>query len=226
MKRLFIGIALGLLIAAPVQAQSTVFEDAITVGDAYYKLGIYRKAEKRYIEALVEARNAGNQDQELLALRKLGDAYYMAGNFEDSEQIFRKALEVCEQLSGAEALPVVDELNNLVKSLRRQNKWSDAGPHIRRVITLRTKLLANNDRLISNSWLDLAVNLQREGRLDDSDMAFGKALVSRENALGAEHRSLTIILDQYAELLRQLNRTAEADSLELRSKTIKDKLED
>lgn len=225
MKRFFLGIAFGVIIALPAQAQSTVFEDAIATGDGYYRLGIYRKAEKRYLEALVEARNSGNQDQELLALRKLGEAYYLSGRFEESEQIFKKALEICEQISGSDALPVAGELNNVMKSLRRQNKWNDADPIIRRVITIRTKSLADTDRLISNSWLDLAVNLQRQGRLDDSNVAFGKALVSREHALGAEHRSLTVILDQYAELLRQLNRGSEAETMDQRSRTIKDKLE-
>jgi tetratricopeptide (TPR) repeat protein len=188
MKRFLLGITIGVIAATPVQAQSTVFDDAMTTGDAYYKLGIYRKAEKRYLEALVEARNCGNHEQELQALRKLGEAYYLSGNFEDSEQIFRKALELSEQVSGVEALPVVGELNNLVKSLRRQNKWNDADPHIRRVITLRTKLLPDTDRLISNSWLDLAVNLQRQGRLGDSDAAFGKARTRARTSAQKSHR--------------------------------------
>ncbi len=48
-----------------------------------------------------------------------------------------------------------------------------------------------------------------------------RASANAERALGTEHPDVVTVLENYAALLRQLNREAEAGALELRARTIR-----
>ncbi len=55
---------------------------------------------------------------------------------------------------------------------------------------------------------------------------FCRALDIRSRRLGPEHPKVADVLDKYAELLRDLDRTSEAEQLELRSETIRKTVND
>jgi Tetratricopeptide repeat len=57
----------------------------------------------------------------------------------------------------------------------------------------------------------------------EAESLFKRALAIREKALGPGHPNVAIVLENYAALLRSVNRGAEADKLETRVKEIREK---
>ena len=64
---------------------------------------------------------------------------------------------------------------------------------------------------------------RRTRKVREAEPLYKRALAIVEKTLGAEHPNVAIILSNYAELLRIMNREAEAVKLESRAKEIRAK---
>ena len=64
---------------------------------------------------------------------------------------------------------------------------------------------------------------QAQGRYAEAEPLHKRSLAILEKALGPEHPNVATSLENYAALLRETGRTAEADKLEARAKAIRDK---
>ncbi len=62
-----------------------------------------------------------------------------------------------------------------------------------------------------------------QGRCAEAEPLHKRSLAIREKALGPKHPHVATSLENYANLLRTTGRTAEADKMEARAKTIRDK---
>ncbi len=68
------------------------------------------------------------------------------------------------------------------------------------------------------AWLD-----HQQGNYAQAEPLYQRALAIREKALGAEHPNIAPGLENYAALLRDMGRDAEAEKMEARAKGIRAK---
>ena len=64
---------------------------------------------------------------------------------------------------------------------------------------------------------------QAQGRYTEAEPLYRRSLAIKEKALGPEHPNVAQGLENYAALLRETGRTAEADKMEARAKAIRAK---
>ena len=69
--------------------------------------------------------------------------------------------------------------------------------------------------------LDLGLLYAKRKDYSLAEESFRRALDIRERAFVVSHPKIAEVLDAYAELLRELDRTSEAEELELRSENIR-----
>ncbi len=69
----------------------------------------------------------------------------------------------------------------------------------------------------------MALLYEAQGRYAEAEPLYQRSLTIMEKALGPEHPNVATTLENYAELLRTMNRDAEAKSMEARAKAIRAK---
>ena len=62
-----------------------------------------------------------------------------------------------------------------------------------------------------------------QGRYAEAEPLYRRSLAIWEKALGPDHPNVATSFDNYAALLRETGRTAEADEMDARAKAIRDK---
>ena len=67
---------------------------------------------------------------------------------------------------------------------------------------------------------NLAVVYEAQGKYDGAEPLYQRALTLIEHTLGPEHPNMAAALDNYADLLRKMQREAEAETAETRAKAI------
>jgi tetratricopeptide (TPR) repeat protein len=76
---------------------------------------------------------------------------------------------------------------------------------------------------LRNSLNKLAVLYKVQGRYDEAEPLYKRDLAITEKALGPDHPHVATTLENYALLLRQIERDAEAAKMEARAKAIRAK---
>lgn len=76
---------------------------------------------------------------------------------------------------------------------------------------------AQKDDRVANLYNNLGNCLRNQGKHAEAENAYKTALEIRGAALGPLHASEVVILENYAKLLRGMNRTQEAEKLEKRA---------
>ncbi len=76
---------------------------------------------------------------------------------------------------------------------------------------------------VASSLNNLARLYHSQGNYEEAEPLYERALVIKEKVLGLEHPGLVGLLENYADLLRNLGRTAEADRLEAQAESIRAK---
>lgn len=150
-----------------------------------------------------------------ICLQDMALIEYLNFNFVEAEKLYEQALQITEAES-ADTLDAVTILYGIGRCKRRQKKWEEAEPILDRVISLRSKLLGDEHRLVSNSSLDLAINFDRQGKFAQAEPYYLKTLAIREKLWGKQSLGLTAVLEDYSKMLRKMGNNAPAAELESR----------
>lgn len=104
--------------------------------DGGYKAGQegrYAEAEKLFRTAIREAETANVQDATLaISLNGLAGSLQDQGKYADAEPIYKRALQLHEQLSGVESTGVAATLQDLAAPYKAQGKYAEAEPLYKR----------------------------------------------------------------------------------------------
>lgn len=190
------------------------FGSELTLGQDAYEDGDLPKAQLHFEAAVTELSEAGAHDKAYSeALNKLGNCYYMEGKFGEAESVFKKLVSLDEGLYGKNSIELASDVYSLLRPVRRLHRFLDAEPLIERVLGIRRSVLGEQDELVGNSWLDLAVNSHRLGKLPEAENAYIRAIAIREQ-FREQQNKVALALRMYAGLLRELNRNEEAEVIE------------
>jgi len=113
------------------------------------------------------------------------------------------------------------DLTKVAPPDRVRGENTEAEAHDRRALPFRKQALGSEEPTAAQSLTDLAFFFRTQRRYDLAESLFEWALSVREKTLGPDHLDVATSLENYADLLRQTHRKAEATVMEARAKAIR-----
>jgi len=193
--------------------QSTVeAELRSTIGEVYYAIGDYAKAEAMAREALDLWKKVLGPNHAKLAsaLNKLAEALLQRGKDAEAEALLRDALALGRTGPGND-LSVAHSLNDLALLRKRQGQFAEAEALHREGHAIFTKLLGYEHPDVAQSLNNAAAALGKQGKYAEAEPLFREALAMRIKLLGSGHPRVSDTLDNLAWMLKKQYKHAELE---------------
>jgi serine/threonine protein kinase/tetratricopeptide (TPR) repeat protein len=114
----------------------------------------------------------------------MGEVYHYLGRPAEAEAMYRRALELSQQLHGPDHPEVAQVMNNLAVTLVSWDKLEEAEPLYRKALTIRKSRLGEKDLSVAETLGNLSFLLRREFRLEEAEAAIREALTIQQAKLG------------------------------------------
>jgi len=197
----------------------------VHLGFFYMEQGKYEEAEPLHQRSLSIYEKVLGQDHPWTAtsLNNLAALYDDQGKYEQAEPLYQRALAIRERVLGPDHPDTSHSLNNLAALYDNQGKYEQAEPLYQRALAIRERVLGaeHPDTALSLYWL--AFIYSRKGEYEQSEKFYVRTLKIYGKALPPDHPYIAGALENYASLLRKMNRTTEAEPLEERARVIRTK---
>jgi tetratricopeptide (TPR) repeat protein len=144
---------------------------------------------------------------------------YQKGQEVNAEMFYLAALEDVEN-AGPEDPRLAATLNTLAVLYHSQRKYTQAEAFYQRVLRLLEQTVGPEHPTLATTLNNLAVVYEAQGEYSRAEPLYQRALTLLEHTLGPEHPNLAAALENYADLLRKMQREAEAENAEGRAKAI------
>jgi tetratricopeptide (TPR) repeat protein len=156
-------------------------------------------------------------------LNYLGYYLWQRGEYEQVESLHQRALAINEETLGAEHTNTAASLAHLGFFYRNQRKYELAEPLYQRALAIRERMLGpeHPDTAISLHWL--AIIYSRKGEYEQAESFYLRTLNIYEKTLPPNHPNIIAVLNNYASLLREMNRIEDASKLDQRAREIRAK---
>jgi tetratricopeptide (TPR) repeat protein len=143
------------------------------------------------------------------------------GHPQEAEQVLKRALAICERISGPNDISVADELNTLGISYSHRNRWADAESSLRRSVAILRMypplpLLASALNNLGSVWL-------AQGHKKEAEASIRQAVATWELLLGPNHPNVAAGLTNLAASLQARGRDEEAARMLDRARAIDQK---
>jgi CHAT domain-containing protein/Tfp pilus assembly protein PilF len=187
--------------------------------------GRYKEAEPLQRRALSIREKVFGADAPAVAesLFNLGDLLEAEGRFPEAEASLRRSAAIREKAFGANNPAVGASLSDLGIVLERMGRYADAEAVLRRSLEIDASLNPQG-RDMAASLNNIAGLYALEGRLDDAERAYYRALSLEESLLGAEHPNVPATLGNIVILLEREGRYDEAEPIARRALQIDEKV--
>jgi len=182
-----------------------------TIGEVFEKLGLYADAERNLEKALeIHLKQMGDDDPRVVkSINRLGWVKFRQGQFEESESLYRWALEIQDE-SGVSPLDMAETLHNLSVVNWQQGRNGEAEPYALQALDIRQSVLGPTHPDIANSLNNLAIVYRRMGRLNEALDFSLRSLEMRERSLGLDHPDIAISLNSLGVIHRNLGQFDDA----------------
>ena len=192
----------------------------------YHQQDLYADAEPLYEEAAaIYEKVLGPEHPRLtLALNNLALCHYEAGQLDEADPLFRRALKIREKVLGPDHPDVAQTLNNLANLERSRGNYTEAEALYTRALEIRVAALGQEHPDVGWTLRDMGIRALKMGNPEEARPFFEQAVAIHEKAFGTHHPNLVEIFPEYSEVLRELGRDAEADSLDLRVAEIQEEM--
>jgi len=177
------------------------------------ELKLFDQAEDALRRALaIRELNLGPSNLDVAATTdQLGKVLYTAKRFGDAEQFFRRALTIYINLLGPDSSMLGRSYDNLAVTEVMLEKYADSEVLYREALKLRD----GDDAL---NLLNLARVLSTQGKVSEAQPFYSRALAVLDAGSYKNPNLLSVILSEYADLLRDLKRPVDAAKLDQRLK--------
>ena len=124
--------------------------------EAYIVMGKIPNAILTLQESLAHAEESGHKSQIIPVLAELGTAYHIAGQFEESQRIFDKCIELANETNNQTVIAIVyNNLGNLFVSKKEFTKAIDAFKHSNQVAMQNGETLLSSKALVNAARVSL-----------------------------------------------------------------------
>src|SRR6266571_4775331 len=196
-----------------------------SVGYYLWQRGEYEQVESLHQRALAINENVlGTEDiGTAISLVHLAFFYREQGKYEQAEPLYQRALAIYEKVLSPDHLWITNCLNDLALIYDNQGKYEQAEPLIQRALAIRERVLGLDHPDTAQSLYWLAYIYSRKGEYEQSEAFYQRTLKIYEKTLPPDHPNIAVTMDNYAGLLRKMNRIEEATTLEERAQAIRAK---
>ncbi len=156
-----------------------------------------------------------SQQQEMAPRTKFDDysdagiAAFKRGNDQQAEAYLRSALQLAEKFAPNDP-QLIKTLRNLAMVLSSEEKYEEAEQLQRREIELKEKAFGDTQDLAS-SLNNLGVLCYNQGKYKEGEIAYKRVIAIDEKILPRNHPERILSMENYAKLLRRMNRYKEAE---------------
>lgn len=154
------------------------------------------------------------------ALNNIATSFLAEGNHVEAELGFQRALEVLEPVLGPDHREIATLMSNLSAAYVGQKMYAEAELAEVRALEIRTRALGPDHVEVAETLKRLAGICWAAQKFAAAEHHLELAQKSIEKTLGVNDPGLRWVLQNRAILLRHLNRSAEAESLEQRAASI------
>lgn len=137
------------------------------------------------------------------------------GRTSQSEALYEQCLGASTNLAGA---TIIDLLLPLSIIKGEKGSYAESESLARRAVEIQEGVFGKNHRLTVNSLCLLALCCQRQCNYIEAEDLYRRALKIYEDTNGTKSIQVTSCLESYSDLLREMNRIAEADELTFRAR--------
>jgi tetratricopeptide (TPR) repeat protein len=205
---------------APPPPKSTTWEADTEAGAKAYEEGRLEDAERRLELARERAASGSGDDLALAAsLSNLALVRRAQGDTAGAIELQKEALAIRERVLGPDHLEVAATLNSLAALYAIRDEYAAAEPLLTRVLAIREQSLGAEDRRTAESLNNLALLYAAEGRHADAEPLYQRAIAIFERRQRPVELATT--LDNYAALLAETERAAEAEEMEKRAQDVR-----
>jgi len=198
-----------------------------TIGDVYWKLGLYEEA-RPLLEDALETRQTllGDRHEEVAeSLHGLGILLNDMGQREEAQQLYEEALKTAEAVHGPDHLRVATTLNSLGNLLLKLGDYEGASARYERALAIREHTLGEEHSLTIATIENLGVLATNKGDFQSARELFERNLVLKRKTLEPDDLALAVSLNNLATLLTQLGdyeaaRPMLVEALEIRERVL------
>jgi len=174
--------------------------------------------ERQLLAELRDAEAKGADDLALAdTLYNLAILRRQQGQLDEAEQLYRRALTIREQHQGPNHPDVATVLNNLAALEAALGHYDAARPLLERALSIRQTALGGDHVLTAESLNNLALLNAAQGNAGDAEPLYNDAVAILEKKGDRQRGALERVLDNYAALLYDTGRDAEAKKIEARA---------
>jgi serine/threonine protein kinase/Tfp pilus assembly protein PilF len=177
------------------------------------------EAEAGYRRALTIQENALGPGHPEVAdcLGRIGSLCVLLGRPDEAEQLYRRAVAILDTDDFGDSSQMATALAALASHLDDTGDYTEARDLVLRALDIQERTLEADDPALGETCFGLAhLYFRHFDRLEEAEPLYARALAVWETTLTAEDPMMLMILTDYAELLRKLNREDEAEALEAR----------
>jgi eukaryotic-like serine/threonine-protein kinase len=195
-----------------------------TLGQTYFTLLDYVKAEQMQRAALEIYRKLGANDETLgVATLRLGQTLRETTKLSEAETLCRESVEIYRRVAGNESVGMSFALATLGNVLSNQGRLGEAEAVIRQALDMRVKLLGSEHSSIASAQANLGGVCLRAHKYADAEAAFRKAIVIYKKN-GDSHPLLALATAGLGRVLMEQNRFSEAEPFYLEALALHMKL--
>jgi tetratricopeptide (TPR) repeat protein len=212
------------------ELQKSLAKNVIEIVDAAFpdvEFGNWPDCERLIGHALACAKSIDlfNIESETAASLLNQAAYYRSqrAQYEESEPLYRRALEIRETVLGANDPDTADTLNGLAGLYYYQGKYEESEPLYERALKIYENALGSEHPITALSVNNLAELYASQGKYREAEPLFRRALGTTEKVNGPEHPHVAAGLNNLAELYREQEKYDEAEPLHRRALEIREK---
>jgi serine/threonine protein kinase/Tfp pilus assembly protein PilF len=177
------------------------------------------EAEAGYRRALTIQENALGPGHPEVAdcLGRIGSLCVLLGRPDEAEQLYRRAVAILDTDDFGDSSQMATALAALASHLDDTGDYTEARDLVLRALDIQERTLEADDPALGETCFGLAhLYFRHFDRIEEAEPLYARALAVWETTLTAEDPMMLMILTDYAELLRKLNREDEAEALEAR----------
>ncbi|MEM0922927.1 MAG: tetratricopeptide repeat protein [Pseudomonadota bacterium] len=147
------------------------------------------------------------------ALNNLALRYKALGRYEESEPLYRQAIEIGVTSIGKKHRYYATRLNNLANLLKDMGRYEEAEPLYREAIEIGEATNGTAHPNYAGSLNNLASLLKDMGRYEEAEPLYRQAIDLGGASIGNLHPDYAVFLNNLAGMLRVMDRYEEAESL-------------
>jgi tetratricopeptide (TPR) repeat protein/CHAT domain-containing protein len=187
------------------------------LGDVLYQMARYEESLRTYQRALQIMEDAQLLENAGNILGNIGRSLFQLSRLPEAEVALRRALQLREEMLGADHGDLGWTLTQLSGVLRQQLKFQEAENYARRSLEIRQNHFGKDSDEVAQAYAELADCVSGQGRFEESIAYLERALIIGEKTWGSDHFYFGNYLQRYALVFFALGDYAKAEPIARRA---------